>query len=122
MENFLIQLLGKLLDKSKAKNPLVWFIVACLIALAQIIISNAGVWNVAISAEWLNALQTIVTVGGLLIGSRTTAFLSTGDVSPDPKGEDSGPQGEPSMDLPSESVLPPSLNLPPRKGRPRKGV
>lgn len=127
MENLLIKLLGKLLDKSKAKNPLVWFIVACGIALAQVVVTNAGVWNISLSEEWLKALQTIITVGGLLIGSRTTSFLLKNGAEAE-TSEPSAPK-ENSFELltssdepPRESsaLLPPSLELTPRRGRPRK--
>lgn len=75
--DFLMQFLAGLLDKSKAKNPMVWFILACVIAAVQAVIVNAAEWQIPLSAGVAQVLQWVITVGGLLLGSRTTQILKS---------------------------------------------
>jgi hypothetical protein len=98
---FIMQLLAKLLDGTKAKNPITWFIVACLVGAIQVVISNAPEWKIDINPLWLNALQTIVTIGSLLLGSRTTQILT----SVNSKQAELPPLETPSENMPLDSAL-----------------
>ena len=71
------QFLAELIDKFKAKNPLVYAVVIGLLFSAQFVFQNCAAWGICPEgAEWLPT--TLEWVGYVLIaitGSRTFDFL-----------------------------------------------
>ena len=69
--------LAQILDKFKAKNPKMWGFVAVLLLMIQYAIIQGNAYGLfEIDGIIKDMLQGIVTVIGLLVGSRTSQILS----------------------------------------------
>ena len=69
--------LAQVLDKFKAKNPKIWGFVAVLLLIMQYAIIQGNAYGLfEIDGIIKDVLQTIVTVIGLLVGSRTSQILA----------------------------------------------
>lgn len=72
--------LAQILDKFKAKNPKVWGFIAVVLLMLQYAIIQGNAYGLfEIDGIIKDVLQTIVTVIGLLVGSRTSQILATQD-------------------------------------------
>lgn len=72
-------LLASIIDKFKTKNPKTWGLIAVVLLIAQYAIVQGNAYGLfPIEGILKDILQGIVTIVGILVGSRTTQILAEG--------------------------------------------